>query len=61
MSPSLDSRHLLCSRMDPPSFLFIQMQLCQKESMKDWLRINIHNRQRTVILNHFEQVRNILY
>lgn len=61
MSSSLDSRHPLCSRMDPPTFLFIQMQLCQKESMKDWLRNNIHNRQRAVILNHFEQVRNTIY
>lgn len=61
ISSSLDSHHPLCSRMDPPSFLFIQMQLCQKETMKDWLHNNIHNRQRAVILNHFEQVRNTIY
>jgi serine/threonine protein kinase len=40
----------------PPSFLFIQMQLCQKQSLKDWLRINIHNRERTEILKQFEEI-----
>lgn len=41
---------------EPPTYLFIQMQLCQKESLKEWLTINVHNRRRETILHFFTQV-----
>ncbi|KAJ1525913.1 hypothetical protein ONE63_009102 [Megalurothrips usitatus] len=37
------------------SYLFIQMQLCQKECLKDWLRNN-PKRDYTNVINFFEQI-----
>ncbi|KAK3714542.1 hypothetical protein QZH41_014214 [Actinostola sp. cb2023] len=38
-----------------PLYLFIQMQLCQRESLKDWLKINTH-RDHISCLGIFEQI-----
>ena len=42
---------------EPPTYLFIQMQLCQKESLKDWLRSTITNRPHSKVMSFFNQVR----
>ncbi|KAG8263576.1 Eukaryotic translation initiation factor 2-alpha kinase 3 [Homalodisca vitripennis] len=51
---SLDTKsgNVCASRM----YLFIQMQLCKKESLKDWLKDNIHERPRMAVINIFDQI-----
>ena len=42
---------------EPPTYLFIQMQLCRKDSLREWLK-STHNRERSTIMHFFEQVGN---
>lgn len=40
----------------PSAQLFIQMQLCRKDSLRDWLRTSVETRSRRTVLLYFEQV-----
>ena len=40
----------------PKLYLYIQMQLCQKESLKDWLGNNSQPRDKTEVLDYFDQI-----
>ena len=51
-SPSSADVH----QLEAPTYLFIQMQLCRKESLKDWLAKNIRNRSQKVVSDYFQQV-----
>lgn len=42
-------------KIEPPVFLYIQMQLCKKESLKEWLQENL-KRDYSDILNMFKQI-----
>ena len=42
-------------RRSAPLYVFIQMQLCQRESLKDWLKAN-QDRNHVFCLTVFEQV-----
>jgi hypothetical protein len=46
--------------MAPPKasrmYLFIQMQLCRRESLREWLRDNVSNRSTYVVLPMFMQI-----
>jgi Serine/threonine protein kinase len=37
-------------------YLFIQMQLCQRQSLREWLRDNVCDRQTSKVLIIFEQI-----
>lgn len=37
-------------------YLYIQMQLCQSQNLKDWLSSNVEDRDRNYLLNVFHQI-----
>ena len=62
-----DLHHMLSDGTVPPvgghtgavllsAQLFIQMQLCRKDSLRDWLRTSVEARSRRTVLLYFEQV-----
>uniref|UniRef100_A0A8D8ZJP0 non-specific serine/threonine protein kinase n=1 Tax=Cacopsylla melanoneura TaxID=428564 RepID=A0A8D8ZJP0_9HEMI len=45
-----------CSTGPSKLYLYIQMQLCRKDSLREWLADNVSHRDRTEIINIFEQI-----
>ena len=42
--------------LDPPMVLMIQTELCEKQTLKNWLSVHIHDRKRKTVVNFSEQV-----
>lgn len=43
-------------RQDAKMFLFIQMQLCRKESLREWLRAHVAHRDTYQVLHMFNEI-----
>lgn len=54
-SLDITSNGLVVQQPPPPTFLYIQMQLCRKESLRDWLNKN-KDRDPSIIWKYFEQI-----
>lgn len=42
--------------VERPLCLFIQTELCEKNTLREWLLNNVENRQRRMVIKFFEQV-----
>lgn len=56
MSLDLTSRRRLELLNTNRLYLYIQMQLCMKQSLKDWLRLNNHQSRQDNIVSIFKQI-----
>lgn len=45
-----------CPIADAKMFLFIQMQLCRKESLREWLRAHVSHRDTHQVLHMFNEI-----
>lgn len=45
-----------CPVSDAKMFLFIQMQLCRKESLREWLRAHVSHRDTHQVLHMFNEI-----
>lgn len=51
-----DAKHLANTVKPPPVYLYIVMQLCQKESLRTWLRTTADSRTRLKSLSIFNEI-----
>nr|CAB3241538.1 eukaryotic translation initiation factor 2-alpha kinase 3 [Phallusia mammillata] len=54
--PALATNNEQSNRPERTMYLYIQMQLCKKESLREWLAANVRSRDRTLCIGIFEQV-----
>ncbi|CAG2111787.1 unnamed protein product [Medioppia subpectinata] len=56
LSAQSNSRPLSVNTVLPRCYLYIQLQLCRKDTLKDWLRNNPFNRDSNTALDIFKQI-----